>query len=450
MKNELSRRFMFRLFAGITRERLVIVEDGRRYEFGPPDGAPRAEVTVNAPGVWRQLLRGSTGLAESYMDGLWETDDLVALVRVAARNMHVLDRARRRCHPLLRAGQQLADMVPHNDRQGSRRNISAHYDLGNQLFSLFLDPTMTYSCALFGSPDVTLEHAQLAKLERICRQLRLGPDDHLLEIGSGWGAMAVHAAARYGCRVTTTTISQEQHELAGRRVREAGLEGLVTVLLKDYRDLEGKYSKLVSIEMIEAVGWRYFGTYFERCSALLEPDGLMLLQAITIDDRAYEVEKASKSFINTHIFPGGCLPSLEVIHRCVAQRTDLRTVGLEDITEHYVETLRRWRAAFLDSAPLADELGYDLRFRRMWELYLAYVEAGFSECRIGDVQMLLAKPEWRGRLPLRSNLRSRRVAQEAAGDATEGEAGAVGARAGGLAPLWGQGHLAEAPLDHAG
>ncbi len=438
MKNDLSRRFMFRLFAGITGERLVVTEGGRRYVFGPPDAALHADVTVHSPEVWRQVLRGSTGLAESFMDGLWETDDLVGLIRLAARNMHGLDRARRRWHPLLRAGQQIADMVPHNDREGSRRNISAHYDLGNPLFSLFLDPTMMYSCALFESPDLTLEQAQLAKLERICQQLRLGPDDHLLEIGSGWGAMAVHAASRYGCRVTTTTISQEQHDLATERVREAGLEGLVTVLLKDYRDLEGTYSKLVSIEMIEAVGWQYFDTYFEHCSNLLEPEGLMLLQAITIDDRAYEVEKASKSFINTQIFPGGCLPSLEVIHRCVARRTDLRTVAIEDITEHYGETLHRWRDAFVDNAARAGQLGYDLRFRRMWELYLAYVEAGFRECRIGDVQMLLAKPQWRGRLPLRSNLKDpawmpnpshrsqpRLAAEHAIGDAVEEEAGAA-------------------------
>ena len=425
MRNDLARRLVFRLFAAITRERLVIVEGGRRFVFGPVDGQPHAEVTVHSADAWPQVLRGSTGLAETYMDGLWETDDLVGLIRVGARNMHVLDRMRRRWHPVLRAGQQVADMIPRNDREGSRRNISAHYDLGNQLFSLFLDPTMMYSCALFESPDVSLEHAQLAKLERICRQLRLGPDDHLLEIGSGWGAMAVHAAARYGCRVTTTTISREQHDLATLRVQEAGLEGLVTVLLKDYRDLEGIYSKLVSIEMIEAVGWQYFDTYFERCSNLLQPDGLMLLQAITIDDRAYEVEKASKSFINTRIFPGGCLPSLEVIHRCVARSTDLRTVELEDITEHYVETLRRWRAAFLDSASLADELGYDARFRRMWELYLAYVEAGFGECRIGDVQLLLAKPQWRGRLPLRSNLGPRLAGEDAARDTIEEEAGAA-------------------------
>ncbi|MBA3437079.1 MAG: class I SAM-dependent methyltransferase, partial [Thermoleophilaceae bacterium] len=315
MTNTLARRFLFRLLSGIRDERIEIFERGRRYSFGSPDAELHAQVTVRSPHVYRQVLRGSTGLAETYVEGAWEADDLVSLVRIAARNMAPLDRARHAWRHVLRTGQHLADMVPHNDPEGSRENIAAHYDLGNTLFSLFLDPTMMYSCALFESAEMSLEAAQLAKLERICKRLELGPEDHLLEIGTGWGAMAVHAASRYGCRVTTTTISKEQRDMALDRVRAAGLEDRVEVLLEDYRDLEGTYSKLVSIEMIEAVGWQYFDTYFERCSELLEPDGLMFLQAITIDDRAYEGEKASKSFINTQIFPGGCLPSLEVIHR---------------------------------------------------------------------------------------------------------------------------------------
>jgi len=397
--DRLSRRLLSRLFSGIREERLDVIEAGRRYSFGPADASLHAEVIVNSPGVWRQVLRGSTGLAETYMDGHWEVDDMVALIRIAARNFGPMDRARHRWRYVLRTAQHLADMVPHNDPDGARANIAAHYDLGNSLFSLFLDSSMMYSCAWFESPEATLEQAQFAKLERICKQLRLGPDDHLLEIGTGWGAMAVHAASRYGCRVTTTTISQEQHDMALDRVRAAGLEDRVDVLLEDYRDLKGTYSKLVSIEMIEAVGWQYFDTYFRRCSELLEPDGLMLLQAITVDDRAYEGEKASKSFINTLIFPGGCLPSLEVIHRCLAEQTDMTTVWLDDITQHYSETLARWRETFTASAERAENLGYDERFRRMWELYLAYVEAGFRERRIGDVQMLMAKPQWRATLP---------------------------------------------------
>ncbi len=418
MTDQLARRFIFRLFSQIKNERIEIAEHGHRFAFGPESAELSARINVHSRLAYRQLLRGSNGLAETYMDGLWDVDDLVALIRIAARNMRGMDRWRDAWHPVLHAGQRLARMVPRNDHEGARENIAAHYDLGNQLFSLFLDPSMMYSCAYFDSPEATLEEAQQAKLDRVVDALELGPDDHLLEIGTGWGAMAVHAAQRSGCRVTTTTISREQHDFALERVQDAGLSDRVTVLLEDYRDLTGTYSKLVSIEMIEAVGWQYFPTYFRRCSELLEDDGLMFLQAITIDDRAYEVEKASKSFINTHIFPGGCLPSLEVIHRCIAGETDLRTVRLDDITEHYGETLRHWRENFIASAKLAEELGYDLRFRRMWELYLAYVEAGFREARIGVAQMVMAKPEYRG------SLGTRRAAEHSIGDAVHQEAGA--------------------------
>jgi cyclopropane-fatty-acyl-phospholipid synthase len=252
-----------------------------------------------------------------------------------------------------------------------------------------------YSSAIFPTPQATLDEAALHKLDVVCDKLELRPSDHLVEIGTGWGALAVHAASRYGCRVTTTTISREQHAHATERVRAAGLQQRVTVLLRDYRELRGRYDKLVSIEMIEAVGWKDFGTFFERCSDLLTPDGLMLLQAITIDDRAYHVERGNPSFISTYIFPGGCLPSNEIMARCVARRTDLRAVGLEDITAHYAETLRHWRARFQSRAGAAARLGYDERFRRLWTLYLAYCEAGFRERRIRDVQLVLAKPRWR-------------------------------------------------------
>ena len=419
MRDELARRLIFRLLSQIRDERIEIAEHGRRLAFGRDSAPLSARINVHSPHVYGQLLRGSNGLAETYMDGHWDVDDMVALVRIAARNMRGMDRWREAWHPVLHAGQRLTRLVPRNDPKGARENIAAHYDLGNQLFSLFLDPSMMYSCAYFDSPQATLEEAQTAKLDRVVDALELGPEDHLLEIGTGWGAMAVHAAQRSGCRVTSTTISREQYDFALERVQDAGLSDRVTVLLEDYRDLTGTYSKLVSIEMIEAVGWQYFPTYFRRCSELLSDDGLMFLQAITIDDRAYEVEKASKSFINTHIFPGGCLPSLEVIHRCIAGDTDLRTVRLDDITEHYAETLRHWRERFLASAMLAEDLGYDLRFRRMWDLYLAYVEAGFREARIGNVQMVLAKPEYRGRLA------AGRAAEHAVGNPVHQEARAT-------------------------
>jgi cyclopropane-fatty-acyl-phospholipid synthase len=389
-------RLVSTLLLGRLREgRLEFVEGGRRRCFGPPDAPLAATVRVHDPSFWRALLGGSRALAGAYGARAWDSDDLVALVRIAARAMPRLDRWRRPLAPL----RNLLSRVPRNTRAGARRHIAAHYDLGNELFRLFLDDTLTYSCAVFERPRVSLREAQEAKLERVCRKLELGPGDHVLEIGSGWGSFALHAADRFGCRVTTTTISREQHEVASQRVRDAGLSNRVTVLLEDYRDLRGRYDKLVSIEMIEAVGWQYFDLFFRRCGELLDPRGLMLLQAIVIDDRAYEVEKASRSFIKELIFPSGCLPSLEVISRCVARATNLRLLDLEDITGHYPETLRRWRENFVRLAGRAGELGYDLRFRRLWELYLAYSEGGFLERRIGDVQALLAGPAYRGHAP---------------------------------------------------
>jgi cyclopropane-fatty-acyl-phospholipid synthase len=380
------------LLSRLRKGRLEIVEGDRVHGFGPPTASVRATIRVHGPGFWRALLGGSRRLADAFAAGVWDCDDLVALVRIAAREMPRLDRWRR---PLA-APRNLFTRVPRNTRAGARRHIAAHYDLGNDLFRLFLDDTMTYSCGLFERPGASLRDAQEAKLERVCRKLRLGPEDHVLEIGGGWGSFALHAAERYGARVTTTTISREQHEVASQRVRDAGLEDRVTVLLEDYRDVQGRYDKLVSIEMIEAVGWQYFDLFFRRCGELLDPRGLMLLQAIVIDDRAYEVEKTSRSFIKELIFPAGCLPSIEVISRCVARATNLRMLDLEDITGHYPETLRRWRENFVRFTGRAAELGYDLRFRRLWELYLAYSEGGFLERRIGDVQALFAGPAYRG------------------------------------------------------
>jgi cyclopropane-fatty-acyl-phospholipid synthase len=255
-----------------------------------------------------------------------------------------------------------------------------------------LDPTMTYSCAVFERPDASLEQAQLAKLERVCEKLRLTPRDRVLEIGTGWGAFAVYAARARGCHVTTTTISRDQHAYATTEVERAGLSDRVTVLCRDYRDLRGQFDKLVSIEMIEAVGWRHTGSFLQACARLLCPAGAMLLQAITIDDRAYEIEKASRSFMNQHIFPGGSLPSVEVLRSPLARHTDLELVSLDDITTHYVTTLARWRDRFAAHAEELRALGYDERFQRLWMLYLAYCEAGFAERRIQDVQLLLAKP----------------------------------------------------------
>jgi cyclopropane-fatty-acyl-phospholipid synthase len=390
MTRRVSRWLVSVLLRRIRVGSLVVVEGGERRVYG--SGAPIATVRLHSSRVWSMLLRGSRGLAEAYAQGLWDSPDLVALIRLAARNARVLDRLGARLAPVRWPLQRAAALLRPNTKRRARRDISAHYDLGNELFSLLLDPTMSYSCAIFERPGMTLEQAQVAKLERICQKLQVRPRDRVIEIGSGWGAFALHAARTRGCHVTTTTISREQFEYVLEQVRRAGLESKITVLMDDYRELRGRYDKLVSIEMIEAVGWRQFGIFFARCSQLLAADGAMLLQAITIDDRAYEVEKASRSFINTYIFPGGCLPSLATITRQLAKRTDLQAAGLEDLTPHYVETLRRWRANFTASTAAVSELGYDQRFRRIWELYLAYCEAGFAERRICDIQLLLTKP----------------------------------------------------------
>jgi cyclopropane-fatty-acyl-phospholipid synthase len=392
MRDALARAGVGAVLGRVSQGRIDVVEGSRERSFGPPEAELTATIEVNDPAAWRGPLRGSVGLGETYVDGLWETDDLVTLIRIAARELREMDGLRGAIARPRGLWHRVRHLVPENTRVGSRHNISAHYDLGNELFESFLDKRMMYSCAYFSDPGATLEQAQLAKLDRICERLRLGPGNHLLEIGTGWGGMAIHAARRSGCRVTTTTISHEQYELARQRVREAGLEDQVTVLLQDYRDLEGRYDRLVSVEMIEAVGWQYFDDYFRRCDQLLTNDGLMLLQAITIDDRIYEIEKAAKSFANTHVFPGGCLPSESLITSCLERVTSMKQVWIDDITAHYPPTLAEWRQRFFAAWEKLRSRGYDERFRRLWDFYLSSSEAGFRERRIGDVQALFAKP----------------------------------------------------------
>jgi cyclopropane-fatty-acyl-phospholipid synthase len=394
VRDTLSRTAVGAVLGRVSAGQIEVVEGGRARTFGPDGADLHATVKINDPAAWRGPLRGSVGLGETYVDGLWETDDLVSLIQIAARELRELDGVRGAIARPRGALHKLRRLVPENTRDGARANISAHYDLGNDLFSAFLDERMMYSCAYFPSEGASLEDAQLAKLDRICDHLQLGPENHLLEIGTGWGGMAIHAARRSGCRVTTTTISRAQCELATQRVRDAGLEDQVTVLLEDYRDLEGRYDRLVSVEMIEAVGWQYFDDYFRRCDRLLTDDGAMLLQAITIDDRIYEVEKAAKSFANTHVFPGGCLPSQGLIANSLSRVTNMRQIWIDDITAHYPPTLAAWRERFFDAWEKLRGRGYDERFRRLWDFYLSSSEAGFRERRIGDVQALFAKPKW--------------------------------------------------------
>jgi len=395
VRDALARAGVGAVLGRVSSGHIDVVEGSRERGYGPADAELRATLTINDPAAWRGPLRGSVGLGEGYVEGLWETDDLVALIQIAARELQGMDGIRGAVARPRGLWHRVRGLVPENTRPGARRNISAHYDLGNDLFAAFLDERMMYSCAYFAEDTTSLEGAQLAKLDRICDQLRLGPENHLLEIGTGWGGLAIHAARRSGCRVTTTTISREQFELARRRVREAGLSDQVTVLLQDYRDLEGHFDRLVSVEMIEAVGWQYFDDFFRRCDQLLTDDGLMLLQAITIDDRIYEIEKGARSFANTHVFPGGCLPSQGLIAGSLERVTSMKQVWVDDITAHYPPTLAAWRERFFAAWERLRERGYDERFRRLWDFYLSSSEAGFRERRIGDVQALFAKPRAR-------------------------------------------------------
>jgi cyclopropane-fatty-acyl-phospholipid synthase len=335
------------------------------------------------------VFGGSVGAGESFMAGEWSTDNLTALARIFVVNRQVLDGMDSGLANITGPARQFLHRLSRNTRGGSRRNIAAHYDLGNDFFELFLDPTMMYSCAVYERPGMTLEQAQVAKLDRLCRKLDLKPGDHLLEIGTGWGALAIHAARNYGCRVTTTTISRQQHALARQRIDAAGLGDRITLRLDDYRDLTGRYDKIVSVEMIEAVGHQYFDTFFHRCSELLAKGGTMVLQSITIDDRYYAAARDSVDFIKRHIFPGSCIPSVGALTASMARASTLRVVDLEDIGPHYATTLAAWHHNLLAAAARVRERGYPDTLLRMWQYYLSYCEAGFAERTLGDVQFVL-------------------------------------------------------------
>ncbi|OEC33611.1 cyclopropane-fatty-acyl-phospholipid synthase [Pseudomonas cuatrocienegasensis] len=389
----LLRRAVMAQLKQLRHGHLVIIEGEERLSFGDPHSSLCAEIQVHDPAVWGLVAgNGSIGSGEAYIHGYWSTPELTAVIRIFVSNLELLDAME---GGLARVGRPLIKglhWLNRNTRQGSRKNIEAHYDLGNDLFEQFLDPTMMYSAAMFVDPDDSLEQAQLNKLQRICQKLELKPSDHLLEIGTGWGSMALYAARHYGCRVTTTTLSREQYAHTAQRIVAEGLQDRVTLLLEDYRDLSGQYDKLVSIEMIEAVGHRYLPTYFEQCASLLKPDGLMLLQAITIRDQRYEQAKRSVDFIQRYIFPGGALPSMSAMLGIISTRTDMNLHHMEDFGLHYARTLRLWHENLHQARHTLEQLGYDDYFYRLWEFYLCYCEGGFLERTIGTAQLLLAKP----------------------------------------------------------
>lgn len=384
--------------AGLPAGRLTLEDAEGQHRVG--DGAARPEldahIRVQHEGFYHALASsGSVGAAEAWVRGDWSSPDLVCVVRLMAANVDVLNRMDDASSFLDRAGLRLLHAFNRNSKDGSRRNIEAHYDLGNAMFEQFLDPTMMYSSAIFPHAQSTLEEASIAKLDRVCRTLRLQSSDHLVEIGTGWGGMALHAARHYGCRVTTTTISREQHDHAVERIAKAGLSDRITVLLEDYRDLKGSYDKLVSIEMIEAVGHRFLPVYFETCGRLLAPGGLMLLQSILIPDQRYARALESVDFIQRYIFPGGFLPCPGEILKQVGAKTDMQLVEVFDITLDYARTLAAWRERFGARADAIRALGYGEDFVRLWDYYFAYCEGGFRERAISTAQFLFAKPGWR-------------------------------------------------------
>jgi cyclopropane-fatty-acyl-phospholipid synthase len=393
--DRLARKAVHKHLRAIEHGEIVLREGKNEYYFGKKTSECGLCVTVNILDMrfYSDIaFAGSVGAGEAYMQGFWTCNNLTTLVRLLLINRHVLDGMDYSLSRLKAPLHKVLHWLNRNTRSGSRRNIEAHYDLGNELFEQFLDPTMMYSSAYYQTPTMSLDQAATAKLDRICLKLELTPDDHILEIGTGWGGFAIHAARHYGCRVTTTTISRQQYELASTRIKQAGLEDRITVLLDDYRDLQGEFDKLVSIEMIEAVGHQYLDTYFSKCSHLLKPNGMMLLQAITIADQQYEAALQDVDFIKRYIFPGGFLPSVAVMTNTIAKTTDMKLFHLEDIGPHYATTLRDWHQRFFTHLKQIQALGYSDGFVRMWDFYLCYCQGAFMERAIGTVQMLLVKP----------------------------------------------------------
>jgi cyclopropane-fatty-acyl-phospholipid synthase len=389
----MARRAVHSRLAGLTEGRILIREGDRHDAFGEFPTALAATIDVRDPRFYRRVvLGGGLGAAESFMDGDWAADDLTTVLRIFARNRETQSKVDGGWAKLLAPFRRLAHLFNRNSKRGSRKNIHAHYDLGNDLFALFLDETMTYSSGIFPHPRATMREASEEKLDRICRKLELAPDDHVLEIGTGWGSFAIHAAGRYGCRVTTTTISKEQHGLATQRIEAAGLSDRVEVLLTDYRDLTGTYDKLVSIEMIEAVGHEYLDDYFGKIGELIGDEGVAVLQAITMPDRGYEDYLKRVDFIQKYVFPGSCLTSVGSMVASSSRTTTLQPVHLEDLTPHYAETLRRWRERFFRNVEAVKARGYPERFVRLWDYYLRYCEAGFEERHCGVLQIVFAGP----------------------------------------------------------
>jgi len=389
----LIRRLLISILNKATHGHFLLKENGLVIaEVGNRDDALQAEVNIlDHRAYWRSLTRGDTGAGEAFVAGWWTSPDITQVTRFFARNLDMMDQWCKRFGWLLKPASLLRLIARANTFNQAKKNILAHYDLGNDLYETFLDKRMQYSSALYENVGESLEQAQVNKLTRICEQLKLGPEDHLLEVGTGWGGLAIFAARHYGCRVTTTTISDAQLRLARERVREEGLEERIEVLDKDYRLLEGQYDKVVSVEMIEAVGEKYLPGFFKKLNALLKPGGLLLVQAITIADQRLQAYRKSEDFIQKHVFPGGFLPSMEMMSAHIARHTQLIVRDVHDMGLDYAQTLADWKANFIARMDEVRKMGYDDRFCNLWVYYLGYCEGGFLERRISAVQMLTSK-----------------------------------------------------------
>ena len=371
------------------------LQDGKsRHTFGDQkDKKLHAEIFVHDPKFYRFVVfGGSIGSSEAFMSGYWSSPNLTNVIRIFAVNAHLTDELESKFNFLIRPFFRVVHYLNKNSQRNSKRNISAHYDLSNNFFKLFLDETMMYSSAIFKTRNQTLKAASLNKLDIICQKLNLKPTDHVVEIGSGWGGFAIFAAENYGCKVTTTTISQQQFSYTRNLINKKKLGNKITLLFEDYRNLEGKYDKLVSIEMIEAVGHHYYHEYFKKINTLLKPDGIALIQAITIRDQRYSQALQNVDFIQKYIFPGSCIPSVEIIQKNLTRETDMIISDLENINHHYAKTLNLWKKAFNRNQNKIIKLGFDERFIRMWNYYFSYCEGGFAERAINDFHILMSKP----------------------------------------------------------
>lgn len=393
----IAQKLVFRLLSTIQFGKLTIIDATGHHVFGGGAALESHSVVIKINDMRfykRLLVYGTMGVADSYFDGEWDVDNLTCLFEIVIRNTELFDKIQGPIAKILNYLLRVFGMFNKNDIARSKQNILAHYDLGNEFFKLFLDSTMMYSCALYEPESISLEQASLRKLEAICEQLQLKPTDNVLEIGTGWGGFALYASRKYGCKVTTTTISDKQYAYVKRQIEHLGMQNRVELLNQDYRQLKGRFDKLVSIEMIEAVGYEYFDVFFKQCNALLKPGGLFFLQAITVNEQSYEQAKKEIDFIKKYIFPGGCVPSVNVISNCIASQTQMQLLHIRDIGKHYATTLFDWLHRFNQQVDQVKELGFSDHFIRMWRYYLCYCQAGFKQAFISDIHCLWRKSIW--------------------------------------------------------